>query len=192
MDLGIGRILEQLDKLGLTENTVVLFTSDNGNFSGEHGLVGKWLMYEPSLRVPGFLFDPRKPVATSSDRMVLTTDFSATLLSLAGIEIPNDLTGRDLTELLENPKANWRDEFLYSHPYAHGGRIPRTLGVRTTRYTYTRYIDTKPPFEQLFDLKDDPDQLTNLATDPEHATLLNKLRKRCDDLFIETGPISSK
>lgn len=190
MDLGIGRILDQLRELGLEKNTVFLFTSDNGHFSGEHGLGGKWLMYEPSLRVPGFLYDPRKPVATTTDRMALTTDFSATALALAGVPVPTDMSGRDLCVLLDKPNAPWRKDFLYYHPYGHGGKIPRTLGVRGERYTYTRYLDSEPPFEQLFDLEDDPNQLRNLVGLPEHAALLKQLRKRCDVLFEQTGPVS--
>ena len=135
--------------------------------------------------MPCFLYDPRKPVSATTDRMVLTTDFSATLLSLAGLEVPDSVTGRDLTVLQADPQAPWRDDFLYTHPYGHGGKIPRTLGVRTERYVYTRYIDNNPPFEQLFDLSNDPDQLDNLADDPRHAKLLDRLRARCDTLCDE-------
>jgi arylsulfatase A-like enzyme len=185
MDLGVGRIMGHLKKRGLAENTVVLFTSDNGHYLGEHGLAGKWLMHEPSLRVPGFLHDPRQAGGKLTGRMVITTDFSATMLSLAGLKIPASITGRDLTKLAKDPNAEWRGDFFYDHPYGHNGRIPRTSGVRTLRHTYTRYIDSTPPFEQLFDLQEDPDQLHNFATDPEHAALLEKLRNRCDQLRAE-------
>ena len=189
MDLGVGRVMDELKQRGLARSTVVLFTSDNGYFSGEHGLGGKWLMYEPSLRVPGFLYDPRVGGGKSTDRMVITTDFSATMLALAGLEIPDSMTGRDLSALAENPQAAWREDFLYDHPYGHGGRIPRTLGVRTKPHSYTRYIDPTPPFEQLFDLQADSDQLNNLAENPEYAELLHQLRHRCDQLAAEVGPI---
>ncbi|MBN2450732.1 MAG: sulfatase-like hydrolase/transferase [Lentisphaeria bacterium] len=188
MDLGVGRIMDELARRGLAGNTVVLFTSDNGHFLGEHGLSGKWLMYEPSLRVPGFVYDPRRPGGKATERLVITTDFSVTLLAFAGVPIPDSMTGRDLNGLYDNPSAPWRTEFLYDHPYSHRGRIPRTLGVRTEQYTYTRYIDPDPPFEQLFDLRQDPDQLRNLAADPAHAELLGRLRNRCGQLVSETGP----
>ncbi|TWU29121.1 sulfatase-like hydrolase/transferase [Novipirellula artificiosorum] len=189
MDLGVGRVMDELMQRGLDRNTAVLFTSDNGQFSGEHGLAGKWLMYEPSLRVPGFLYDPRVNGGQSTDRMVITTDFSVTMLALAGLEIPDSMTGRDLTQLAENPQAAWREDFLYDHPYGHRGRIPRTLGVRTTTHSYTRYIDPAPPFEQLFNLQTDSDQLHNLAENPEYAELLLQLRHRCDQLAAEVGPV---
>ena len=148
-------------------------------------------MHEPSLRVPGFLFDPRRPGGKHSSHMVITTDFSATMLALAGLDIPDNMTGRDLTTLYSEPPARWREDFYYDHPYGHGGKIPRTVGVRTATHTYTRYIDPSPPFEQLFDLQADPDQLHNLADKPEHAELLRRLRDRCDELAGEVGPIRS-
>lgn len=189
MDLGVGRIVEELEKRGLAENTVFLFTSDNGYFECEHGLSGKWLMYEPSLRVPGFMMDPRVDGGKSSDRLVITTDFSATMLDLAGIEIPAALTGSSLSLLTKDPQAEWRKDFYYEHPYAHGGKIPVTVGVRSEGMTYTRYTAENPVYEQLFNLDADPDQLTNLARDPEHATILNRMRHRCDELATEVGPL---
>lgn len=123
--------------------------------------------------------------------MVITTDFSATMLALAGIDVPAEMSGRDLSELYSLPTSPWRDDFYYDHPYGHGGKIPRSVGVRTATHTYTRYIDPNPPFEQLFDLEIDPDQLHNLASDPEHAELLQQLRDRCDQLAGEVGPVQS-
>jgi arylsulfatase A-like enzyme len=187
MDLGVGRVMAELEKRKLADNTVVLFTSDNGHFLGEHGLAGKWLMYEPSLRVPGFLYDPRKPGGTRSDHLVITTDFSVTTLALAGIEIPKSMTGRDLTQLQADPQTEWREDFFYDHPYGHQGAIPRTMGVRTPTHSYTRYIDPQPHLEQLFDLEADPDQLNNLAELEEHQALLLALRQRCDQLREEVG-----
>jgi arylsulfatase A-like enzyme len=89
------------------------------------------------------------------------------------------------TVLRSNPGALWRKDFLYDHPYGHGGKIPKTVGVRTETHTYTRYIDLTPPLEQLFDLRSDPDQLNNLADYPQHNELLCQLRKRCDALLDE-------
>ena len=185
MDLGVGRIMNELKRRGLEDNSVVLFTSDNGYFRGEHGLAGKWLMYEPSLRVPGFIYDPRRPGGTTTDRMVVTVDFSATMLSLAGLDIPDSMSGRDLTKLIDNPSIPWRDDFYYDHPYSHRGAIPRTVGVRTETHSYTRYIDPDPPYEQLFDLQADPDQLNNVVDDARYSELLKQLRRRCDQLAEE-------
>ena len=81
MDAGVEGVMQLLSERGLDQNTVVLFTSDNGHYKGEHGLAGKWLMHEPSLRVPGFLFDPRQPGGKATDRMVITTDFSKSMMT---------------------------------------------------------------------------------------------------------------
>ncbi|MEM6855818.1 MAG: sulfatase-like hydrolase/transferase [Planctomycetota bacterium] len=191
LDHGVGQIMQQLEDRGLLENTVVMFTSDNGHFKGEHGMAGKWLMYDPSHRVPGFLTDFRRPVGETRHEKVITTDFSVTMLALAGLDIPEDMTGRDLTALLDGPVDDWRTDVYYDHPYGHNGAIPRTIGVRNERYAYTRYIDPTPAFEQLFDMELDPNQRVNLAEDPAYAELLEAMRKRCDELKKEVGPMAS-
>lgn len=191
MDRGVGKILGSLRTAGVEENTVILFTSDNGHFLGEHGLAGKWLMHEPSLRVPGFFYDPRNQGGTIRNEMVITTDFSVTMLALAGLSPPPNMSGRDLCQLTKSSEPEWRDAFYYDHPYGHQGAIPRTEGVRTGQYAYMRYRDTTPLFEQLFDLYADPCQRDNLATASEHQNmsqeLLNQLRKQCDSLADETA-----
>ena len=144
-------------------------------------------MNRPSA-CPASSWIPVGPAVKATDRMVITTDFSATVLALAGLEIPSSMTGRDLTQLAKDPAAAWREDFFYDHPTATKGAIPRTIGVRTATHTYTRYIDPTPPFEQLFDLQADSDQLRNLAGDPAHAGLLEKLRHRCNQLAAEVGP----
>lgn len=189
MDRGVGAIVADLEARGLADNTVFLFTSDNGHFKGEHGLAGKWMMYEPSLRVPGFMVDPRKPGGLRRGQPVITTDFSATMLALAGLDVPADVTGRDLTMLYGGESVDWREDTYYDHPYDHGGAIPRTIGVRGKQFVYTRYIDDDPAFEQLFDLYADPNQRTNLVDDPAHAQTLAAMRTRCDELKAETGPL---
>lgn len=193
MDIGVGRIMAALQKHNVADNTVVLFTSDNGHFSGEHGLGGKWLMYEPSLRVPGFVCDLRQaPASTVREELVITTDFSVTMLAVAGVDIPKEMTGGDLTRLYGPPDktaADWRTDFLYDHPYGHGGKIPTTRGVRSQTHSYTRYTSTSPVLEQLFDLRSDPGQLRNLAGDRQQQQLLQQMRRRCDELATKWGPV---
>lgn len=181
MDLGVKRIVAQLKKHGLQKNTVIMFTSDNGAMFGEHGSGGKWLMYETSLRVPGFIYDPRNPGGKVSKQMVITQDFSATILALAGVPIPQEMDGVDLMSLYSGPQKNWRRSFIYSQPYAHKGAIAATIGVRTEKHVYTRYLHSKPQYEQLFNLQKDPNQLVNLKDNPEYSKLLKELRKRCDE-----------
>ena len=185
MDYSVGKVMELLKEAGLADNTVILFTSDNGHFQLDHGFLGKWLMREPSLRVPGFVVDPRLPENLRGrriDPMVTTIDYTATMLELADVPVPAEMQGHSFWPLVrdEQPAAPWQTEFFYEHPYGHGGKLPLIHGVRTERYKYTRYISQNPPFEELFDLENDPNEIRNLADSPEHASLLKQLRKKTD------------
>ncbi|MEM1355773.1 MAG: sulfatase-like hydrolase/transferase [Planctomycetota bacterium] len=189
LDLGVGRIVKALEERGLDKNTVILFTSDNGHFKGEHGLAGKWLMHEPSLRVPGFIYDPRQAGGLTTRKLVITTDFTVTALALAGIEKPDEMTGLNLLPLITDPaSAPWRDAFFYDHPYTHRGKIPKIVGVRTERHSYIRYISETPAYEQLFDLDTDPLQLSNLIKTAD-ADLVESLRQRCNTMRSDVGTL---
>jgi arylsulfatase A-like enzyme len=181
VDRVAGRILEQLRRQSLDRDTVIVFSSDNGFFLSEHGLAGKWLMHEESIRVPLIVFDPRAPQATRGMRrkeMALNIDIAPTLLRLAGIEPPPSMQGRDLTPLLEGRKVPWRTEWFYEHPFRANGWIVHTEGVRTERWKYARYLSTNPVFEELFDLSADPLEERNLALETEHRGQLERLRER--------------
>ena len=185
-DLAVGQIMEALRQSGLDQNTVVVFTSDNGEFQGAHGLTGKWLMYEESIRVPLIIRDPRLPPALRGRRceeMALSIDLAPTMLSLAGVPVPAAMQGRDLGPLVRGKPVAWREDWYYEHTYANPPqhRIPQTEGVRTKQWKYTRYPDVTPPYEQLFHLAADPQELQNLAADPAYAATLAKLRARCDE-----------
>ncbi len=181
IDREVGRIMSELQTRGLANNTVVIFTSDNGYFLGDRGLAGKWFMYEESLRDPLIIFDPREPARNrgrSEDAMTLNIDFAPTMLDLADIPTPAQMQGRSLMPLVENPHpSDWRTEFFYEHHFAPK-ILPPSEGVRTERWAYMRWVDEKPPIEELFDLKADPLEARNLAADPEHAQTLAQLRAR--------------
>jgi len=185
-DIAVGQIMDALRQSGLDRNTVVMFTSDNGEFQGAHGLTGKWLMYEESIRVPLIVWDPRLPPSRRGQRceeMALSIDLAPTMLGLAGVPIPDTMQGRDLGPLVRGEGVTWREDWYYEHTYAHPPqhRIPKTEGVRTKQWKYTRYTDFTSPYEQLFDLAADPQELKNLAGDPAQAAVLDGLRKRCDE-----------
>jgi arylsulfatase A-like enzyme len=185
-DLAVGRICEALKAQGLDDNTVVIFTSDNGSLDGAHGLEGKWLMYEESIRVPLIIRDPRLPEATRGRRqqMALNIDLAPTILKMAGVAVPEGMQGTDLQPVLRDPAAKGREDWYYEHVYTpEPGRrpIPRSEGVRTERWKYIRYTDPSPPLEQLFDLAADPQEERDLAQDPAQAAILTTLRARCDE-----------
>ena len=184
VDRGLGRILGAIERAGLADNTVVVFTSDNGYFLGERGLAGKWLIYEESVRVPLIVFDPRAPAkrrGVTEDAMVLNTDLAPTLLAYAGLDAPDGYDGASVAPLVRGERPEWRDTFFYEHHMAHP-KIPASVGVRGPRWVYARYYKQSPVYEQLFDLERDPLQLVNLASDPAHAATLAAQRARCDEL----------
>lgn len=185
VDRGLGRILEALDQQGLADDTVVVFTSDNGYFLGERGLAGKWLIYEESVRVPLIVYDPRASGERSGvtvDQMALNTDLAPTLLAYAGVRPPEAYDGRSLTPLVRGEQIPWRDDFAYEHHMDHP-KIPPSVGVRGARWVYARYYRQAPAYEQLFDLQRDPLQLVNLARRADHAEVLAAQRARCDALL---------
>lgn len=186
-DLALGRILKALDDAKLAKNTVVIYSSDHGLLLGDHGLSGKWLMYEDSIRVPLIIRDPGLPAARRGARceeMALSIDLAPTMLAMAGLPIPRAMQGRDLTTLLEGGKADWRKDWYYEHSYVPKPtrpQIAKSEGVRETQWKYIRYFGQTPAYEQLFDLSKDPDEVENLAEQAEHADVLDRLRKRCDE-----------
>lgn len=183
VDRVVGDMYRALRRRGLSDNTVVIFTSDNGAFHGEHGLAGKWLMYEESIRTPLLIYDPRLPASRRGRRieeMSLNIDLAPTMLDLAGLPRPDGADGHSLVPLLKGHALEWRREWFYEHHYGHGGRIPVTEGVRTEEWTYTRYPETQPLYEDLFDLSADPLQVSNLARDSRHARTLDDLRARLE------------
>jgi len=187
VDRALARIMSALDQHQLADNTVVVFTSDNGYFLGERGLAGKWLIYEESIRVPLIITDLRSgsgPRGATEDRMVLNTDLAPTLLDLAGVARPKGYDGTSLVPLLKGTAKEWRSDFLYEHRFRHKD-IPMSQGVRGERWVYARFDQQSPPYEQLFDLKSDPSQLQNLANDPDFAEVLASQRARCDALLSQ-------
>lgn len=185
-DQAVGKILDELERLKLDSNTIVIFTSDHGSLLGDHGLSGKWLMYENSIRVPMIIYDPRadkKHAGTRRDQMVLSIDLAPTMLTLAGLVPPESMQGRNLMPILKQEPIQWRQHYYYEHTYQTDpprSPIPKTEGVRTERWKYIRYPDVDPVYEQLFDLESDPLERRNLASVEEHSKQLIELRAFCD------------
>ncbi len=189
VDVALGQIIASLEALGLYENTVVIITGDNGFFLSEHGLAGKWLMYEESIRTPLIVYDPRLTGSLQGQRreaMTLNIDIAPTILDFAGVKIPEGMQGKSLRPLIINAGDNWRTDWFYEHHFGYDGRIPRSEGIRTERWKYVRYIDQDPPYEQLFDLVSDPKEINNLAQDQSYLPVLGKLRDRWQEMRLKT------
>ncbi len=180
VDDAVGQMLGALDEVGKLDNTVILFTSDNGFFLGEHGLAGKWLMYEESIRTPLIICDPRLPNSLRGRRrteMTLNVDLAPTILELAGVPVPDAMQGKSLLPLLRDASNAWREEWFYEYEFSPE-RIPTCEGVRTKRWKYIRYTDFDPPYEELFDLQNDPGETENLIKSAQHKDILEYLRGR--------------
>lgn len=194
VDAVVGRIRDELDRLGLADNTIVMLMGDNGFFLGEHGFAGKWYGHEESIRVPLVVHDPRLPAACrgrTPAQIALNIDIAPTILSLAGVEVPPAMQGADLSPLMGGRPGLARSDFFYEHLFVHrpGGRgsnlIPQSEGVVSLRYKYLRYIDREPVYEQLFDLQNDPHETRNLVYDPARQGLLSAMRARWEQLRAE-------
>jgi len=189
VDEGLGQILDYLSKARELDDTVVIFTSDNGYFQGEHGLHDKRAMYEDSIRVPLLVRYPRliRP-KTTFEPMVLNVDLAATLLELAGLAPPRHMQGRSWKPVLEGKDRRGRTDWLYEYFWEKSyPSDPTQYGIRTQRYKYIRYPDVgnrdpeypmakELPYEELYDLESDPLEMRNLAADSQAAGLLAKMR----------------
>src|SRR5690606_16444527 len=175
MDEVIGRIRQALADKGWAENTVIIYTGDNGYCIGDFGLEGKWFAYEPSIRTPLIIFDPRAGRPGRVDAMALNIDLAPTILDLAGLPAPEAMNGTSLAPYLRGESVTPREDWFYEHLLPHP-RIPKSEGIRTARWKYIRWIDTSPVQEELYDLEQDPLELHNVAE--EHPEVLESLRAR--------------
>ncbi|MDB6069045.1 MAG: betC 1, partial [Verrucomicrobiales bacterium] len=194
VDDNVGRLLDYLDTSKLAENTVVLYTSDNGFFLGDDGLFDKRFMYEPSLRIPLLVRAPGLAAPASvSARMVINTDFAPTFLDLAGIPIPTDMQGSSLKPLLTgNPSDNWRKSMYYRYYHDPGDHNTAAhLGIRTETEKLIHFwkLDTW----EYYDLAADPSEQNNRIQDPAAAPRIEALRtelKRLQATLGDTGQFS--
>jgi len=172
-DENLGKLLDALDQLGIAEDTVVVYTSDNGYFLGEHGLGDKRALYEESLRVPMLVRYPKLfGKGQVIDDMVLNIDIAPTFLDLAGVSVPPDMQGASLKALASGQKpANWRKSFLAEY-FRELGDTPTCIGVRTADAKLVKYPG-KPEWTEAFDLAVDPYEVKNRAADPAAAAKLS-------------------
>jgi arylsulfatase A-like enzyme len=190
IDENIGRVLYYLDESGLAEDTIVIYTSDQGFFLGEHGMYDKRFMYEESLRMPFVVRYPRQIKAGSvNDDIITNVDFAETFLDYAGVRVPKDMQGRSLRPLLRGrtPK-DWRKSMYYRY-WMHGAhfKVAAHFGVRTKRYKLIYYYGQPlnargakkrptPAEWELFDLEKDPNEMNNVYDDPAYADVVMDLK----------------
>jgi len=172
----LGRLLATLDELGLAENTVVVYASDNGYYHGEHNLGDKRSAYDEALRIPFLVRYPKRfAKGKLVDEMVLNIDLAPTFLELAGVPAPREMQGRSWVALADGKKPEWRHAFFYEYFLeAQFPGTPTMLAVRTETAKLIKYPG-HDDWTEVFDLKADPYELKNLARDPARAALRKEL-----------------
>ena len=183
VDENVGRVLDYLDENGLAENTIVIYSSDQGFYLGEHGWYDKRWMFEESLKMPFLIRWPEHiQPETRSEALIQNIDYAPTFLDAAGIRIPKEIQGASLLPLFAEPNSsNWR-ESVYYHYYEHGGehQVPRHEGVRTSRFKLINFYSNDG--FNLFDLKTDPQEMHDLSGDPKYADTLSAMQKELQRL----------
>ena len=198
IDEGLGRVLEYLDDEGLSDNTLVIYTTDNGFYLGEYGWYDKRFMYEPSLRIPFLLRYPNEVSAGQvEERMIMNIDVAPTLLDYAGIEIPEVMQGESLKPLLNGAATDWRDHVYYSYyenswtlknftqedlsdpsfNFFTAHRIGPHRGIRDDRYKLIEYYSDQEYWE-FFDLETDPSELNNRYGDSEYKDIIDRMTEQ--------------
>ena len=189
VDESVGRVLDYLEKEGLADDTLVVYTSDQGFYLGEHGWFDKRFMYEESLRMPLLVRFPKEIKTGINERdMVLNLDFAPTFLDYAGVEAPAEMQGRSMRAVLrgKTPK-DWRTSIYYhyfEYPAVH--MVKRHFGVRTARYKLIHFYYDIDAWE-LYDLEKDPRELNNVYGDPAYAPIVAELKAELERLRNRYG-----
>lgn len=182
VDESVGKIIQYIEQNGLSENTLIVYTSDQGFFLGEHGLFDKRYMYEESLRTPLIVKYPsRIKPGSICNELVQNLDIASTMLEVAGIEIPESIQGKSLIPLFETPDlANWREAIYYQF-YESGWGVPEHYGIRTKDYKLIHFT-TKPDSWELYDLTTDPYEMKNLYMVASYEKTITGLKQELIEL----------
>jgi arylsulfatase A-like enzyme len=180
MDAQVGRVLDELDRLGLRDNTIVILWGDHGWKLGEHDAWCKHTNCENDTNAPLLLSVPgQKQRGVRTDALVEFVDIYPTLAELAGLPLPSHLEGTSLKPLLDDPGRPWKPAAFSQYPRSSGGRSLMGYSMRTDRYRFTAWVDRKDHAKvdalELYDHQTDPQENTNLANQPAHAALVARL-----------------
>ncbi|MBS0011315.1 MAG: sulfatase [Bacteroidales bacterium] len=188
VDENIGRIMDYLDDNDLANNTIIVYTSDQGFYLGEHGWYDKRFMYEESMSTPLIVRWPGAVEPGSRSRqLVQNLDFAETFLEIAGIEAPGDMQGESLVPILKNEAVHWRDA-LYYHYYEYPAvhMVKKHYGVRTDRYKLIHFYYDVDEWE-LYDLEEDPHEMQSVYDDPLYLEIREQLKEKLEELRVYYG-----
>ena len=188
VDDGVGDILDYLEENGLSENTIVVYTSDQGFYLGEHGWFDKRFMYEESFRTPILMKYPKEIKAgTSVDKLIQNLDFAPTFLDYAGVDIAEDIQGESFRKLVSGEISEWRDAIYYTY-YEFPGEhhVKRHYGVRTDRYKLIHFYFDIDQWE-LYDLENDISEMNNIYDNPAYSEVRADMHKRLEEMRNKYG-----
>ncbi|WP_372772237.1 sulfatase [Mangrovibacterium sp.] len=184
IDVAVGMIMEELEKQGIADNTVIIYTSDNGYICGSHGYASKVLPMEEASRAPLMIYDPRSASAGKKLTCAALTgniDFAPTILDLAGVPIPENMDGESMVPLLRKPKKDIHEQLAFINAWGVVPTQSLTCLTKDWKYTYWWYGDSEmKPTEELYNLKSDPLEMKNLAKDPKSFSTLKTMRAKYD------------
>ena len=184
VDYAIGMILEELENQGIADNTIIIFTSDNGYHCGAHSFGGKVLPYEEGAKTPLIIYDPRnKKHHFRTNALTGSVDLAPTILELAGLEIPQNMDGHSLVPLLHDPESKVRDVMPVIQAWGSAPTLSLSVVTKDWRYIYWFFAENIQPAEELFDKVNDPYEMHNLVT--VNKVKLNEMRKLYDAV-VET------
>ncbi|MBN2772893.1 MAG: sulfatase, partial [Prolixibacteraceae bacterium] len=183
IDDGVGEVLDYLKEAGLEENTIVVYTSDQGFYLGEHGWFDKRFMYEESFRTPLLVRYPKEIKAgTKINKLVQNLDFAPTFLDYGGIEIPEEMQGESFRGLVSSKTDKWRDAVYYTYyEYPSVHMVKRHYGIATERYKLMHFYYDIDEWE-MYDLQTDPSEMKNIYNDPAYADVREKLHQKLKEL----------
>lgn len=187
VDDNVGRVLDYLDESGLAENTIVIYTSDQGFYLGEHGWFDKRFIYDESFKTPLLVRWPGVIEAgTVRTEMVQNLDFAPTFLAAAGIDIPSDMQGESLIPLWQGNDAAWNREAVYYHYYEYPAvhMVKRHYGIVTEAYKLAHFYHDVDEWE-LYDRQKDPSEMKNVYDDPAYAEVVTELKQKLADLRVK-------
>lgn len=188
VDDGVGAVLDYLDEAGLTENTILVYTSDQGFYLGEHGWFDKRFMYEESFRTPMLMRYPKEIKAgTVVNKLIQNLDFAATFLDYAETVIPEDIQGESFRHVVNGSSDDWRDAIYYTY-YEYPGEhnVERHHGIRTDRYKLIHFYYDSDTWE-LFDLKNDPSEMHNVYDDPSYEKVQKEMHQKLVEIRKKYG-----
>ncbi|MBV19843.1 MAG: sulfatase [Cytophagia bacterium] len=188
IDDGVGEVLNYLDENNLTENTIVVYTSDQGFYLGEHGWFDKRFMYEESLRTPILMRYPKEiDKGTEVNELIQNLDFAPTFLDYAGIEIPSNIQGKSFRNIVNKTQSEWRDAIYYTYyEYPSVHMVKRHYGVRTNRYKLMHFYYDIDEWE-MYDLEEDPSEMNNVYDNPDYINIKEMMHERLVEMRSKYG-----